>query len=153
MQRYSVTILGEPISYKAPGHRKNGWSYNPREKEKKRVQEFLKTQHDIIPLDTEIYDVQIFFFFSIPKSYSKKRKQNCFNGYEIPTSKDCDNLMKFYFDCGNKILWHDDRKICKGTFQKSFHAIPRTEIYCTVFNISGVLKFKEMFESLRQVTN
>src|SRR5271167_4271367 len=34
-------------------------------------------------------------------------------GFHRPTRCDIDNILKFYLDCGNGILWKDDRLIVK----------------------------------------
>jgi len=43
-------------------------------------------------------------------------------GLERPTKQDIDNLVKFYLDCGNGILWSDDRLIiainCEKRYEK-----------------------------------
>jgi Holliday junction resolvase RusA-like endonuclease len=41
---------------------------------------------------------------------------------------DIDNLVKFYLDCGNGILWYDDSKIDKVTAIKTFGNENRTEM-------------------------
>ena len=41
---------------------------------------------------------------------------------------DVDNAIKYYLDCGNGILWHDDRQIDKITASKHYSTNPRTEI-------------------------
>lgn len=47
----------------------------------------------------------------------------------LSTSKpDLDNLIKFYLDCGNGILWLDDRFIGQLTSSKWYDTEPRTVI-------------------------
>lgn len=40
-------------------------------------------------------DVKIIAYFGVPKSYTKKRRENCLAGIELPTKKpDIDNIGK-----------------------------------------------------------
>lgn len=41
---------------------------------------------------------------------------------------DFDNLIKFYSDCANSVLWSDDKIIVNGGWSKEFSENPRTEI-------------------------
>lgn len=42
--------------------------------------------------------------------------------------KDCDNLLKFYLDCLNGLVWKDDAQVCHIDAWKHYSEDPRTEI-------------------------
>lgn len=59
------------------------------------------------------------FFMKRPKSVSR----------DYPTvTPDIDNCIKYYLDCGNKVLWEDDKNIVKIVATQQYDENPRTEI-------------------------
>ena len=61
-------------------------------------------------------DITIEAYFSIPKSYSKKKKQLISESKLFPTKKpDADNIIKVICDALNGVAYHDDKQIvsCK----------------------------------------
>lgn len=89
--------------------------------------------------------LQIKAYFSIPKSYSKKRKERCINGEERPTKKpDSDNIAKIVLDglnpkmkvdhrlqkavCVHEGLYQDDRQVIDLRVEKWYSDEPRVEI-------------------------
>jgi Holliday junction resolvase RusA-like endonuclease len=80
----------------------------------------------------EAYEVNWYFHMPIPKSFNQFKKNACKWGFIEHISKpDRSNLEKFYEDCANGILWHDDSQITKGSIIKKYCSDdnPRTEIY------------------------
>lgn len=92
--------------------------------------------------------LQIKAYFSIPKSYSKKRKEMCFSGDERPTKKpDSDNIAKIVLDglnpkmkvdhilhkavCVHEGLYQDDRQVIDLRGRKWYADEPRVEITAT----------------------
>lgn len=64
-------------------------------------------------------------FFSIPKSTSKKKREEIFRGNIKPTKKpDCDNIAKVVLDALNKVAYYDDSQIVKLTVQKLYSDEP-----------------------------
>lgn len=60
-------------------------------------------------------------FFSIPKSYTKKRHEACLVGKELPTKKpDCDNAIKACLDPMNGVVFHDDNQVVLLELQKYY---------------------------------
>ena len=49
-------------------------------------------------------------------------------GMKHNSSKDLDNMIKFYLDCGNGVLWKDDKQIIKIIAERKFSSIPKTVI-------------------------
>ncbi len=64
-------------------------------------------------------------FFSIPKSTSKKKREEIFRGNIKPTKKpDCDNIAKVVLDALNKVAYYDDSQIVRLTVQKLYSDEP-----------------------------
>lgn len=80
----------------------------------------------------EAFEVNWHFYMPIPKSFSQFKKNACKWGFIEHISKpDRSNMEKFYEDCANGILWHDDSQITRGEIIKKYcnDDNPRTEIY------------------------
>lgn len=79
-------------------------------------------------LSFDYYVVSIEFHLMPPISLStKQRTLLCWNAYHLE-KPDLDNLVKFYLDVGNKILWHDDKKIVELKATKIYSEFPATVI-------------------------
>jgi len=66
-------------------------------------------------------NVKIVVYYDIPKSFSKKKKEDVFYMRVRPTIKpDCDNIAKGICDALNGIAWHDDSQIVELTIVKSY---------------------------------
>jgi len=73
--------------------------------------------------------VTIYCYMPIPKSYSKKKKEQCEINELFPVTKpDCDNLAKSYLDCMSGLVYHDDRQVIVLHIEKFYSLEPRTEI-------------------------
>lgn len=64
-----------------------------------------------IPKGTAV-EMSFFFTFGFPKSYSKKKRASLL-GQPHTISKDLDNMIKFYCDGLNGVLYHDDCQISR----------------------------------------
>ena len=115
-----ITVPGNPIPLQR--HRsfirggKIG-SYDSQIKEKIIFQNKLRAllcdgKQDFITqlLSKEFYNITLIFGMPYPKSKVKKSMPEL---NEIPhvVKPDIDNLIKFVLDCGNGLLWTDDKKI------------------------------------------
>lgn len=49
--------------------------------------------------------------FEIPKSYSKKQKENAMKNFYYTHKPDCDNIAKIILDSLNKLAYEDDNQI------------------------------------------
>lgn len=68
--------------------------------------------------------VTIDVYFAIPKSFSKKKREQALNGDIFPTVKpDWDNSAKAICDALNGIAYPDDRQIVSGTVNKYYAEI------------------------------
>ena len=69
--------------------------------------------------------VSIFFGMPIPKSFSKKKRQQAIAGELQHTVKpDVDNLTKAVLDALNEIAWHDDAQIIQIDALKGYAEEP-----------------------------
>lgn len=73
---------------------------------------------------------EIICYFGIPKSYSKKKKEEAEKGLLRPTKKpDIDNIAKIILDSLNGMAYDDDKNIVSCQIDKWFDTNPRVEIY------------------------
>ena len=73
--------------------------------------------------------IEIFAFFEVPKSKSKKFREAALNGLERPTKKpDLSNIIKGIEDALNGLVYKDDSSIVSLKIQKYYSEFPRVEI-------------------------
>jgi Holliday junction resolvase RusA-like endonuclease len=66
---------------------------------------------------------------AIPASYSKKRKEACLLGVEMPCKKpDIDNIAKGILDAMNGIVYKDDIQVVRLTLHKNYSTDPSVYI-------------------------
>ena len=68
----------------------------------------------------QFISVKITFKMAIPKSYSKKKREQALNKEIFPTRADIDNYIKSILDGLNGVCWEDDRYIYSITAEKIF---------------------------------
>lgn len=74
-------------------------------------------------------------YFEIPKSKSKKFKEEARHGIRRPITKpDTDNIAKNIKDALNKIAFPDDSQIVIEIIEKRYGEIPRAEVYIKEVN-------------------
>ncbi|NIP43015.1 MAG: RusA family crossover junction endodeoxyribonuclease [Aliifodinibius sp.] len=113
-----IVLPGNPIPKQRPRLSRYGKAYDPQCKEKKDTQLQLYNQWQCGVLKCAI-GIDFKFVFHPPKSWSKKRKAACCEySHTIPC--DVDNLVKFYMDCMNGIVFHDDRQVIDITATKTY---------------------------------
>lgn len=128
----TILIKGRPIPYKPPRVNSN-ITFNPRYEEKQAIQFEIKSQYDGPLLDAPVR-VEYIFNFSVPVSFSQKKRLIALNG-EMPFDKrpDTSNLMKFYDDCLIDTVIQDDSKIVKVTAEKKY-----ANTDCTIILITAL---------------
>jgi Holliday junction resolvase RusA-like endonuclease len=129
-----IIIPGDPIAKIRPRFRKNSFTYDPQCKEKKtckwKVKEILNNyySHLSFPLKDAI-ECHFNFYFKPPNSFSKALKNLVSWGvYDHIFKPDIDNLLKFYLDVMNEIVYEDDRQITYASVKKYYNHKPRIEI-------------------------
>jgi Holliday junction resolvase RusA-like endonuclease len=65
--------------------------------------------------------VFLYLRYTIPPSYSKKRKEACLNGVEYPKKIDIDNVYKSITDAMNGIVYLDDSQIVEAHITKVYN--------------------------------
>ena len=100
---------------------KTGRVYTPNNghKYEKLVRECYK-EKGIYYFDDEYISIKIIFWFEIPKSYSKQKRQDCAEGFIRPSRADIDNYIKSVLDGLNKVAYADDRYIYKIEAEKRY---------------------------------
>lgn len=129
-----IVIYGEPVGKGRPRFKRIGnfvQTYTPKETVNYETliknEYFLqsgKTFEDNIPLWLKVYA-----YYKIPKSFSKKKVNQCVDNILKPCVKpDCDNILKIVMDSLNKVAYADDKQICRVSFSKRYSMNPRIEI-------------------------
>lgn len=134
---FNFIVYGEPVAKGRPRFSYNGryvQTYTPTKTE--RFENLVKLcfkQAGGILFDGQL-KMEIKCYWSIPKSFSKKKTQMAIDGEIMKTSKpDCDNVAKAICDSLNKIAYNDDSQIVVLEVYKYYSNIARTEI--TIVNI------------------
>jgi Holliday junction resolvase RusA-like endonuclease len=86
------------------------------------------------PIDGDIV-LEVRCYLQIPKSKTKRFKQDALNGFIRPTGKpDVSNLAKNVEDIMNGIFYRDDAQIVDLTVEKWYSDNPRWEIALTTMD-------------------
>jgi len=86
-------------------------SYDPQSGEKDTVKWLMKSKYQSQKLLCEPLAVEIDFAFVKPKSARREHHT---------VKPDIDNLVKFYLDCANGVLWTDDACVVEITARKFY---------------------------------
>lgn len=79
--------------------------------------------------DDAMLDLRIKAYYSIPKSASKKKKEQMILGIIRPIKKpDMDNIIKIIADSLNQIAYRDDAQIVDNQCRKFYSEKPRVEV-------------------------
>ena len=160
-----IVISGDPIPWSRPGLAQKGshaWLYDDQKQLKEGVRWVMKSQWNEcfdnpssqIAKDAhcvafaESLTVSLTFLFPPNKSDSQRLKNAKLWGMVSHTDvPDWDNLSKFYMDCGNGILWSDDKIVNRGVVRKDYSKNPRTIIeIMTKENLNSGSKARKILE-------
>ena len=65
--------------------------------------------------------LRLIAYFPVPKSYSKKKRNECVTGLVKPTVKpDIDNVVKAALDAMNGVVYADDKQVFEVTVTKQY---------------------------------
>lgn len=79
--------------------------------EKQIAKAYTESGGKCIPADCYV-SVSVSAFFPVPKSYSKKKRENCLERILRPDKKpDMDNILKVVLDALNKVAYEDDKQV------------------------------------------
>lgn len=151
-QRLKFVIPGEPQGKARPRFARRGKyvsTYTPKETQSyealvRYCAVSARQKEKVRPILADM-SLNIKAYFKIPKSYSKKRKDRCLNGYERPNKKpDSDNIAKIVLDGLNpkmrlnhathkaenvqEGLYLDDKQVVSLNVEKWYAEEPRVVI-------------------------
>lgn len=122
-----LIIPGVPLPWKAPYVGTRG-AWSPRWEVVKEFKRILQMQYDGPIIDVAI-NCDLIFYLPIPKSASKRKREDMLSGKMRPESTpDRTNLGKLYEDCLQGIVIRKDSKIVDGRVAKFYGDPPRTVI-------------------------
>lgn len=137
IENYFFKIKGEPVAKGRPRFVVRGkfvQTYTPAKTKdaEKAIIAQLKEQYNKAPLDGPC-GIKLKFMFSVPKSYSKKRREEIERLNMTHTIKpDCDNIAKLCLDSMNGLIFEDDCQITDLYIHKQYtFDEPYTEIELT----------------------
>ena len=79
--------------------------------EKQIAKAYTESGGKCIPADCYV-SVSVSAFFPVPKSYSKKKRENCLERILRPDKKpDMDNILKVVLDALNEVAYEDDKQV------------------------------------------
>lgn len=143
-----IVIPGDPIANMRPRHKRVGnamWTYDPQATEKSRVKLLIKKeiksydhQNRACKVDLEF---QLDAFKGVSKSIANMRLWPGMAESICRHHRDLDNCEKFALDCGNGILWADDRDIVQLSSRKIYSKNP-----CTIIEITPIKEIKMAVE-------
>lgn len=132
-KKIKFTILGNPSGKGRPRFStRTGRAYTP--KNTMMYENLVRTEYGLqcnnfMFDDTSMLDMRILAFYEIPKSTSKKKREQMLNGMIRPTKKpDMDNVVKIIADSLNKIAYRDDTQIVDCQCRKFYSDKPRVEV-------------------------
>ena len=129
--RYELTIFGQPTGKGRPRFTRSGHTYTPEKtKDYERLVRttFISSYPNAIPLEDALR-VEIVAYYQIPKSYSKKKKQECLYGHiQVQSKPDVDNIAKIVLDSLNGYAYVDDKQVVELHMIKMWSDMPRVEV-------------------------
>jgi Holliday junction resolvase RusA-like endonuclease len=135
MKSPNYIIPGPPIPQPRARILRNGFSYDPRSKEKQNIKAQLLAQRNANNshmLTCPVF-LDITFFMPIPAATSKKKELSLWGKPCTKKNGDIDNLLKLYLDCFINVLLLDDSQVF-SLFCSKIYAPKnsvRTEFYFT----------------------
>lgn len=134
------TVPGEPVAQGRPRFSTRGSfvkAYDPEKSKSYKAYVKLVAMAAMNERSLKAFDgaiaVSIRAYVSVPKSKSKKFRENALKGLEHPTKKpDCDNIAKILLDAMTGIVYEDDKQIIRLVVEKFYDEVPRVEV--TVLN-------------------
>lgn len=123
--RYEFTLDLVPVPKGRPRFRRFGnliTTYTPAatKKAEKAISDQIKALYSEPPIEVGCY-LDLEFHFSVPKSYTrKKREMLAADGWKHTIKPDCDNLAKTVLDALNGVLYKDDDLIHTLNIKKRY---------------------------------
>ena len=121
----TFTVDGDPVPKGRPRFARRGQfvqTYTDAKTIDYETQVAMRARHAIgstKPLEGAL-SVFLYLRYTVPASYSKKRKEACLNGLEYPKRIDIDNVYKSVTDAMNGIVYLDDSQIVEAHIKKVY---------------------------------
>lgn len=135
MKRVEFTIPGEPKGKGRPRFARTGKyvrTYTPQDTvnyENLVKLEYQNTGTDVFFEKDEPVKMVVVAYYSIPKSASKKKRQQMLEGEIRPIKKpDSDNILKAICDGLNGVAYVDDTQIVETTIYRFYDDIPHVDV-------------------------
>lgn len=130
--KVKFTILGEPTGKQRPRVTRAGVAYTPKDtvqyENLVRV-EYRRQCNDYRFPDDSPLDLRITAYYGIPKSASKKKRQQMADFQIRPLKKsDWDNIGKIIADSLNEVAYKDDVQIVDAQVRKFYSDRPRVVV-------------------------
>ena len=124
------TVPGNPVPQSRPRFTKQGRAYDTKacKAYKRQVAIAAKTAMGAQKPFRGAITCSIMFHMPIPKSLSKKRRQELIGGSVIKQVGDIDNLAKIVMDGANRIVYDDDAQVAALYAKKVYDEKPRVEV-------------------------
>lgn len=120
-------IEGDPIPLARPRMSKDGHVWDSQKAQKLIVALELQRQFKDHQLFTSALGVSLLFYFDMPTRLSARNKVGTL-GKPVVKRPDTDNLIKFYLDCANDIIFTDDSIVTQIYAEKLYGDHARVEI-------------------------
>lgn len=140
--KIQFTVWGEPVGKGRPRFSgRNGFTSTYSPKTTVEYENLVKTAYktqcgNAKFVENVMLDMRVYAYLSIPKSASKKKKEQMRIHKLRPTKRpDMDNILKIIADGLNKLAYHDDAQIVDAMVRKFYSDRPRVEI--TIQSIEG----------------
>lgn len=126
--KVEFTIHSEPTSKSRP--RFNTYTGKAFTDNKTRMfEDFVSLSYGNNPSFEDKYiNIDMKFYFKVPKSYTKKKYKEAIEGKIRPTKKDLDNIAKAVLDGLNTKAFIDDRYIVGLTLEKMYAEENRIDV-------------------------
>jgi len=121
----TFTVDGDPVPKGRPRFARRGQfvqTYTDAKTIDYETQIAMRARHAIgstKPLEGAL-SVFLYLRYTVPASYSKKRKEACLRGVEYPKRIDIDNVYKSVTDAMNGIVYVDDSQIVEAHIKKVY---------------------------------
>ncbi len=136
MQPLEFYLPGEPVSLKRPRFGKHGCVYDSQRQIKIASKLLIKSQFKG-GLLTDPLAVDLVFKMTIPNSFSHAKK-NRLNGAHHTKKPDVDNMMKFYLDVMNGVVFKDDSQITQLSARKIYSCAPGISITIYALHLASI---------------
>jgi Holliday junction resolvase RusA-like endonuclease len=135
---YFFEVPGEPVGKGRPRFTRTGHTYTPKKTTdyEKAVREAFRDAHPgHEPLEGPL-SMEVYAFFSVPKSWPAKKREDALCGKLLPTGKpDASNVLKAVEDALNGYAYKDDSLITDPSVQKRYSSRPRVEVSITTMEV------------------